>query len=100
MALSFAASEERLAGVVSWSGSLPDDYRGVLSLPPLLILYGGRDQVIPEFNARQLAKLCEIRQFRCELRAYPEEGHTFSIDGAAQALRQIRLFLDSVLPPH
>ena len=100
VALSVAASGPRLAGVVSWNGSLPDNHRDVPWLPPLLILHGGRDQVIPSFNARQLAALCEARHFRCELNVYPEEGHAFSIDAAARAERQMRVFLDSVLPPY
>jgi carboxymethylenebutenolidase len=98
VALSAAALEPHLAGIVVWSGSLPDAYRGVQTLPPLLILHGGRDPVIPDFNARQLATVCTLRQFPCELRIYPDEGHAFSAAGIARADRQIQAFLDRVLP--
>ena len=47
MAPSVAAVEPRLAKVVVWSGSLPDAYRDVIMLPPLLILHGSLDAIIP-----------------------------------------------------
>jgi predicted esterase len=99
VALSVAALEPRLAGIVVWSGSLPDAYRDVKKLPPLLILHGARDPVIPDSNARQLAALCTLKQFPCELSIYPDEGHAFSAGGVARADRQIQAFLDSVLGP-
>lgn len=100
VALSAAALEPHLAGIVVWSGSLPDAYRDFEKLPPLLILHGGRDQVIPDYNARQLAALCTLKQFRCELSIYPEEGHAFSAGAITRADRRIQAFLDSVLRPH
>ncbi len=97
VALAAAAQEPRVAGIVVWSGSLPDSYRDVRTLPPLLILHGGQDATIPAWNARQLAALCTERQLRCELNIYPGEGHAFSAAGIAQAHGQIRAFLDGVL---
>lgn len=97
VALAAAAQNPRLAGVVVWSGSLPDSYRDVRTMPPLLILHGGQDSTIPAWNARQLDALCMERQFRCELNIYPDEGHAFSADGIAKADGQIRAFLDIVL---
>lgn len=99
VALSVAAVEPHLAGVVVWSGSLPDAYRDVKILPPLLILHGARDPIIPAGNARQLAALCTTERLPCELSIYSEEGHAFSADGITRANRQIRAFLDTVLRP-
>ena len=96
VALVLGASEPQLAGIVVWSGSLPDAYRDVRRLPPLLIIHGARDSVMPEYNARQLATLCVLRQFSCRLNMYPEEGHAFSKAGVAAADSQIRTFLDSI----
>jgi predicted esterase len=100
VALAVAALGFRFAGVVVWSGSLPDVYRDMDKLPPLLILHGGRDEVIPEFNALQLAGLCRLKHFRCDLNIFPEEGHAFSADGIKRADQQILAFLDAVLPVH
>ena len=97
MALSVAAVEPRLAGVVVWSGSLPDAYRNVTMLPPLLILHGSRDAIIPADNARQLAALCTMKQLHCDVSIYSEEGHAFSALGVTRANHQIQAFLDTVL---
>lgn len=96
VALSVAAKEPLLAGIVVWSGSMPDAYRDVKRLPPLLILHGGRDSVIPAGNARQLAALCAIKEFRCELSIYSDAGHLFSEEGIIRANNQIRVFLDTI----
>lgn len=98
VALAAAAMEPRLAGVVDWSGSLPDAYREVNRLPPLLILHGGKDRTIPVFNARQLAEVCSLRGFACELNVEPEEDHAFSAAAVERADRLILAFLDRVLP--
>ena len=99
VALAAAAGESRLAGVVVWSGSLPDAYVGAFDrLPPLLILHGAQDKVIPEFNARQLAKLCELKHGVCKLSIYAEEGHAFSSAGIGRADREIEAFLEAIWP--
>jgi dienelactone hydrolase len=60
VALVAAAQEPHLAGVVVWTGSLPDAYRNLRLLPPLLILHGGLDSIIPPYkrkaNRRDLHK--------------------------------------------
>lgn len=98
VALSVAAVEPRLSGVVVWSGSLPDAYRDVKMLPPLLILHGSRDAIIPADDARQLASLCTVKQFHCDLKIYRDEGHAFSSAGFTRANHQIQAFLETVLP--
>ena len=97
VALSLAAQERTRAGIVVWSGSLPDEYRDVNVLPPLLILHGSRDTVIPEYNAQQLASLCKLRRLKCELDMFPDEGHAFSPNATRRAEAKIREFLDDVL---
>ena len=99
VALSAAAGEPELAGVVVWNGSLPDAYRDVRILPPLLVLHGSRDAIIPVQNARQLAALCEQRQFQCDLDIYGGEGHAFSAGGLARANSRILAFLETVARP-
>jgi dienelactone hydrolase len=99
VALAAAAGESRLAGIVVWSGSLPDAYVHAFDRPPpLLILHGARDNVIPVFNARQLAKLCEMKHGVCKLSIYEDEGHAFSGNGIARADREVQEFLKSILP--
>src|SRR5579884_1263055 len=97
IALSLGAEEPDLAGIVVWSGSLPDEYREPDVLPPLLILHGSRDTVIPEYNAQQLGSLCKLRRFKCDLEIFPDEGHAFSQSAITRAEAKIRNFLDVVL---
>ena len=99
IALAAAAQEPRLAGVIVWSGSLPDAYRDVTALPPLLILHGARDPMIPLYNARQLSELCALKHFRCELQVFPDEGHAFSPAAIESADQRIEAFLQRVLRP-
>jgi dienelactone hydrolase len=99
VALAAAAGGSRLAGIVVWSGSLPDAYVSAFERqPPLLILHGDQDKIIPFFNAWQLAELCNLRHGVCKLNIYPGEGHAFSSKGIAQADRQVEVFLKTVLP--
>ena len=99
VALATAAGESQLAGIVVWSGSLPDAYVGEFDRPPpLLILHGARDTVIPIFNARQLAKLCELKHGVCKLSIYDAEGHAFSGEGIARADGEVEEFLETRLP--
>jgi dipeptidyl aminopeptidase/acylaminoacyl peptidase len=41
-------------------------------------LHGERDQNIPVSNARQLQRLCELKQLTCESHLYTDQGHGFS----------------------
>jgi dienelactone hydrolase len=64
--------------IAEWSGLLPNQFFSqVQSLPPLLILHGELDKQVPVVNARQLVRLCELRDFTCELQLYAGEGHVF-----------------------
>ena len=74
------AGSQRLEveAIVEWSGLLPNAFFSqVQSMPPLLILHGELDKQVPIVNARQLVRLCELRDFTCELELYAGEGHVF-----------------------
>ncbi len=85
VALSVGTLAPQLSGIVLWSGSPPDLYRAVNQLPPLLILHGGRDPIIPVRNLEQLDRLCTLNHFKCILSIHPEEAHAFSADAIAPA---------------
>src|ERR1700733_12982514 len=89
--------------IAEWSGLLPNQFFSqVQNLPPLLILHGEQDRQIPIVNARQLVRLCELKDFTCEAGMYPDEGHVFSTkatDSANQrTLTFFRTYLWSSLP--
>jgi dipeptidyl aminopeptidase/acylaminoacyl peptidase len=84
--------------IVEWSGLLPNQFFSqVQSMPPLLILHGELDKQVPIVNARQLVRLCQLRDFTCEIEIYAGEGHVFGthvMDSANQrALAFFRIYL-------
>jgi len=108
---SLGASVALLAGsrkigvdaIAEWSGLLPNEFFSqVQSLPPLLIIHGEQDKQVPIVNARQLVRLCELKDFTCQAGIYPDEGHDFSstaMDSANQrALTFFRTYLWASLP--
>jgi predicted esterase len=92
-----------LGAIAEWSGLLPNQFFSqVQSLPPLLIFHGEQDRQVPVVNARQLVRLCELKDFTCEAGIYPDEGHVFTsnaMDSANQrALTFFRTYLWASLP--
>src|SRR5205823_8192282 len=60
LALSVAAQDERVAAVVDCFGGLPDVFApGVQRMPPVLILHGDADGLVPVTEALKLQRLPE-----------------------------------------
>ncbi len=65
--------------IADWFGSLPDQYFfHRAGMPPLLILHGTDDPVIPIINAEQLLRLCALDRYTCESHFYGRQGHGFA----------------------
>lgn len=94
VALVAAANNPRVNAVVEWSGLLPNEFFAqVQSLPPLLILHGDLDDEVPVVNARQLVRLCKLKDFVCDAPGYPNEGHVFSASATESSnLRALNFF--------
>jgi dienelactone hydrolase len=79
VALIAATQRLEVEAIGEWSGHLPNEFFSqVQSMPPLLILHGEIDKQVPIVNARQLVRLCQLRDFTCEVQIYAGEGHLFS----------------------
>ncbi|UWZ83275.1 alpha/beta hydrolase family protein [Occallatibacter riparius] len=79
VALAAGSQNVPAAAVAEWYGSLPDVFfERRKGMPPLLILHGQQDRVIPIVNAEQVARLCEMEHYACESHFYPGEGHGFA----------------------
>ena len=103
VALVAGSHKPAVDAIAEWSGLLPNEFFSqVQSLPPLLIFHGEQDKQVPVVNARQLVRLCELKDFTCEAGIYPGEGHVFSapaMDSANQrALAFFRTYLWANLP--
>jgi dienelactone hydrolase len=103
---SLGASVALLAGsrkvgvdaIAEWSGLLPNEFFSqVQSLPPLLIIHGEQDKQVPIVNARQLVRLCELKDFTCEAGIYPDEGNIFSSTALDSANQRILTFFRTYL---
>lgn len=71
--------------------------------PPLLVLHGDADQVIPVIAGHQLAALAQDVGAKADLVIYPGEGHGFganSVGNGADALRRTVAFLKKELLPN
>jgi dienelactone hydrolase len=79
LALAVAAQQDvRIAAVIDFFGGLPRPLRpGVKTFPPVLILHGDKDQVVPVDEARVLADLLAALRVPHEVQIYPGVGHVF-----------------------
>ena len=87
LAVALAAEDARLRAVVELSGGMPPGWEPQLSpaTPPILIVHGDRDEVVPVTEAHKLVSVLSQKQVRHELKIYPGETHWFSA-GAQPAL--------------
>jgi dienelactone hydrolase len=88
----------QVAAIAEWSGLLPNEFFSqVQSLPPLLILHGDADEQVPIVNARQLVRLCQLRDFTCEIQIYAGQGHLFTPRIADTANQRVLAFFQAYL---
>jgi dienelactone hydrolase len=79
VALAAGSQQVSVGAIADWYGSLPDEFLNKLKgMPPLLILHGNRDEIIPIINGQQLVRLCGIAKFACESHFYADQGHGFN----------------------
>ena len=79
VALAAGSQNVPVAAIAEWYGSLPDAFfERRKGMPPLLILHGQQDPIIPIINAQQLARLCEMEHYMCESHFYASQGHGFA----------------------
>lgn len=98
VALVAGAQRIEVQAIAEWGGLLPNQFFSqTQEMPPLLILHGETDEQTPILNARQLIRLCKLKDFLCEQAIFPNEGHVLSdqVSGAAnqRALTFLRTHL-------
>jgi carboxymethylenebutenolidase len=82
LALAAAGEDARIKAVVDVFGPMPTGADKAARTPPVLILHGARDRIVPVEHARRLEKLLKTRAVPHEVKIYPDQGHGFT--GAAQ----------------
>ncbi|HEX4589560.1 MAG TPA: alpha/beta fold hydrolase [Gemmataceae bacterium] len=100
LALAAAGRDERVGAVVVICGGMPAILTGGFTrMPPVLILHGDDDRVVPPSEARTVADWLTKRNTPHELVLYPGEGHHLTDAAAADALRRTTAFLQQHLEP-
>lgn len=79
LALSVATRDPRVKAVVEYFGGLPEELTHELKpLPPVLVLHGEQDAVVPVTEAHKLQHLFENTGTTYEIKLYPGAAHGFS----------------------
>lgn len=79
LALGLASQQSRVKAVVDFFGGMPPDFAGqIRHLPPVLILHGDHDSVVPVSEAHKLEALYRARQAPYEIKIYPNANHGFN----------------------
>jgi carboxymethylenebutenolidase len=98
VSLAVAGRDERAGAVVVICGGMPAILTGGFThMPPVLILHGDDDRVVPPSEARALADWLKERGTPHELVMYPQEGHHLSDTAAVDALQRTTAFLQQHL---
>lgn len=78
LALAVASVDPRVKAVVDFFGGMPEELRGFQRMPPVLILHGEEDRMVPVSEAIALQQLLERAGTPYEMKIYPGAGHGFN----------------------
>jgi dienelactone hydrolase len=95
LSLSEAMFDPRISAVVEYFGGLPEALaKDLKRLPPVLILHGAADRVVPVKEAETLERLFTQKKIVYEKKIYPRQGHGFLGEDGADAVKRAMAFLD------
>lgn len=87
-----------IKAVVEMYGGMPDFAVGrMTTMPPVLILHGEDDDVVPVSRAHDLEKLLDKKAIPYESKIYPHQGHGFTGDALTDANKRTVAFLTAHL---
>ncbi|MGE5321439.1 MAG: alpha/beta hydrolase family protein [Actinomycetota bacterium] len=90
LSLALATQEPRIAAVAELFGGLPEHFmQEAGKLPPVLILHGRRDTVVPPAEAEKLEAVLKRHQIPFEIKIYSDQGHHFTGLAQLDALRRV-----------
>jgi dienelactone hydrolase len=98
MSMTLATEENlQIAAVVSHFGGMPRDVGArVKKMPPMQVIHGDKDLVVPVSEAHSLEKLAKAKSFSLELHIFANAGHVFTgPSGEFQLLDAIRADLET-----
>jgi dienelactone hydrolase len=88
LAVALGLSDPSLRLVMELSGGIPPGWedRVTSAAPPMLILHGARDSMVPVSEAQKLEALLRERGVRYQVEIFPDENHWFSAASTARLL--------------
>jgi dienelactone hydrolase len=94
LSVAVAAHDARVGAVVECCGGVAGFFVGDMrKMPPVLILHGGADPVVPVSEAHKLERLLQEQGRPHEIHIYPERGHQLIGADFEDALRRSLNFL-------
>lgn len=101
LAACLASIDPRLKAAVEFSGGFPREMKLFMRrLPPMLLIHGEADDVIPVSEAHHLQELLVEKKTTYEIRIYPGEGHHLAAEARRDAeLRAIAFFKKHLAEP-
>jgi carboxymethylenebutenolidase len=93
LAIAAAGEDARIKAVVDVFGPVPSGAENAAQTPPVLILHGARDRVVPVEHAHRLEALLKARGVPHEVTIYPDQGHGFFGSAQMDAASRILGFL-------
>jgi carboxymethylenebutenolidase len=98
LSLSLASQDERVKAVTGFFGVLPTLGGGAINrLPPVLILHGAEDRLIPVDEAYRTERFLKQLGTPYEIKIYPGQGHGFSGAANDDAFQRAAGFFDKYL---
>jgi carboxymethylenebutenolidase len=93
LSLALATQDRRITAVAELFGGLPEHcIADAGKLPPVLILHGDRDNVVPVAEAERLESLLKQHRVLHEIKVYSNQGHHFTGMAQLDAMRRVVMF--------
>jgi carboxymethylenebutenolidase len=93
LSVALATQDSPIAAVAELFGGLPDHFTAeVANMPPVLILHGGQDKVVPPAEAGKLEALLKQHRIPYDIKIYPDQGHHLSGLAQLDAMRRVVQF--------
>ncbi len=97
LALIEASRNKNVNAVVELSGSLVFGLPASAKLPPVLILHGDKDKIVPIQKEKLLEQKLKSMHSYYEKKIYPGQKHSFDLDPALDAIERSSDFLQRML---
>lgn len=93
LSLALATRDARIAAVAELFGGLSAPFDAdAAKLPPVLILHGAQDRIVPVDRAYELEQLLTKHNIPYQIKIYPDQGHVFQGLAQLDALTQVAGF--------